>query len=163
MVNQNKYSVFKTFIARKRYKGLSLNKMNLNIPMRSELFCEAGVLFYKDIPVAFATSQVSLDYFTENDDGEGMKRGKIIEEILSILVNKPNNSESDNRKRLEAWDRVWSSEFCVPFKREDHSDFWLWNYEFYNTSVNNLKIILQIVKGGKNVSNLQTGRAPWKS
>ena len=54
-------------------------------------------------------------------------------------------------------------EIGIFFKREDPADFWLWNYEFYNTSINNLKIILQIVKGGKNVSNLQTGRAPWKS
>ena len=143
---QNNHSNFKTFIARKRYRGLSLNGDSVNISAQSVLLCKGDILFYNDIPLAFVTSQVSLDYFTTNDDGKGMERGKIIDEIFSILTNKPYSSEQEAKKRLEAWDRVWSSEFCLSFKRKDHADFWLWNYEFYNTSVNNLKIILQIIK-----------------
>ena len=53
---QNNHSNFKTFIARKRYKGLSLNRDNLNIPARSILSCEGDILFYNDIPIAFVTS-----------------------------------------------------------------------------------------------------------
>ena len=60
MSTQNNHSNFKTFIARKRYKGLSLNRDNLNIPAGSMLSCKGDILFYNNIPVAFVTSQVIL-------------------------------------------------------------------------------------------------------
>ena len=99
MFTQNNHSNFKTFVARKRYKGLSLNRDNLNIPAGSILSCKGGILFYNNIPVAFVTSQVSLDYFTTNDDECGMERGEIIDDIFSVLVNKPNSSEQETKKR----------------------------------------------------------------
>lgn len=56
MSTQISHSNFKTFVARKRYKGLSLNRDRLNIPAGSTLSCKGDILFYNDIPVAFVTS-----------------------------------------------------------------------------------------------------------
>lgn len=56
MSTQNNHSNFKTFVTRKRYRGLSLNRDNLNIPAGSTLSCKGDILFYNNIPVAFVTS-----------------------------------------------------------------------------------------------------------
>lgn len=35
---------------------------------------------------------------------------------------------------------------CLKYKRKDHEDFWLWNHDFYNASIEDLEYIKSLIK-----------------
>lgn len=54
-------------------------------------------------------------------------------------------AKQDHQK--ERWGRVWEDPLCRKYKRPEHEDFWIWNYDFYNAPVEDLRYILKLVEG----------------
>lgn len=54
-------------------------------------------------------------------------------------------AKQDQQK--ERWGRVWEDPLCRKYKRPEHEDFWIWNYDFYNAPVEDLRYILKLVEG----------------
>ena len=89
-------------------------------------------------PVCATTSQDAFDFFSQNDDGRGRERGELVSAILIKLA------KQDQQK---------SGGPCLgrsplpKYKRPEHEDFWIWNYDFYNAPVEDLRYILKLVEG----------------
>ena len=117
---------YKTYLARKRLKKLVICG-HVNIPYGTAVTNEGGVLMWNGKPVCATTSQDAFDFFSQNDDGRGRERGELVSAILIKLA------KQDQQK--ERWGRVWEDPLCRKYKRPEHEDFWIWNYDFYNAPV----------------------------
>ena len=125
------------YIARKRarFKGLS---GNVNIPYGSLLEARGGFLFYKDVRLCTVTSQNAYDFFSVDDDGQGLERGGLVAAIMARL----NKRDGSYQAR---WNKVWSAPVCQRYRRPEHDDFWIWSRDFYNAPVEDLRSIASLV------------------
>lgn len=128
---------YKKYIARKRarFKGAC---GPVNIPCGTELQVEGDFICLDGTPICFPEGQDSLANFCQNDDGCGLKRGKLVEAILSRL----NKRDQDHQTR---WNKVWGDSLCQRYKRPEHEDYWLWAPAFYNAPVLDLMHIAALV------------------
>lgn len=123
------------YITNRRFKKKCLCG-KVNIPYGEHLFCKDNLIFLQNSPICFATSQDAYDYFSRNDDGQGLERGKLVNKILSTLSNKKDGKYQDR------WDKLWEDEYCHKFRRKEHGDHWLWSFDFYNAEIKDLQYIL---------------------
>lgn len=131
------------YITRKRAR---LNGIGgeANLPYGTAVDVVGDFLVYQDKCICFVTSQNAYDYFSCNDDGNGLIRGKLVQSIIDTLAKR----DKDYQKR---WDKVWDDPRCQPFRVEQSEDHWLWNFDFYNAEVDDLKYIAKLV-GAKEVA-----------
>lgn len=114
----------------------------VNIPATTEVECEDGVIIYNNGIVCYEGSETSHQFFARNDDGCGMERGCLTQAIVKALAE--TNGRGDE-KHQERWDRVWDDPVCQPYKRADYDDYWLWNHDFYNAPIDDLRHIAKLV------------------
>lgn len=131
---------YKTYLARKRLKKLVICG-HVNIPYGTAVTNEGGVLMWNGKPVCATTSQDAFDFFSQNDDGRGKERGELVSSILLLL-------ERRDKRYQGRWDKVWADARCQQYKRPDHDDHWIWNFEFYNAPVEDLKHIFNLIRKG---------------
>ena len=107
--------------------------------------CEkiGDVIFYTGKPICFATSENAHQFFARNNDGQGMTRGKLTQAILGTLKKRDSQYQ-------ERWNRVWDDPLCQKFKRPEDEDYWLWNHDFFQADINELRHIA-FVAGVKEV------------
>lgn len=97
------------------------------------------VIFYKKIPICLISSQIAFDFFSRNDDGEGVYRGEIIKQIKSNLSER-------NQKYQIRWNRIWREKWVRVYKKERPNNFWVWNFDFYNAEIDSLIRILRLIE-----------------
>ena len=90
-------------------------------------------------PICYIKSQNAYDYFARNDDGKGLERGKLTAEIIKLLNNRKDGKYQDR------WDRIWGDSSLLKYKRPEHDDYWLWNYDFFNASIEELNRIKSMI------------------
>ena len=126
------------YITRKRAKFEAICG-HVNIPYGTALINQGGFLMWNGKQICGITSQDAFDFFSQNDDDRGRERGELVSAILIKLA------KQDHQK--ERWGRVWEDPLCRKYKRPEHEDFWIWNYDFYNAPVEDLRYILKLVEG----------------
>lgn len=136
-MNHNSYITVK----RAKFKTIS---GNVNIPYGTELQASGNVLFYNGEPVCAVFSECAYEYFAHNDDQQGLLRGKLIHSIKTTLSKK----DALHQKR---WDKIWDDFCCQKYRSDDRDDFWLWNHDFYNAEIVDLKYIAKLI-GAKEVA-----------
>ena len=114
----------------------------VNIPAMTEVECKDGVIVCSKGIVCSENCETSHQYFTRNDDGHGMERGKLTQAIMKTLAK---SNGRDDKAYQERWDRVWNDPVCRPYKRQDYEDRWFWNHEFYNADIDVLRHIAKLV------------------
>lgn len=131
--------IYNKYVVTKRYKKLA-QCGNVNIPygteciaVNSHIVCDKGI-------ICFVASQDAFDYFSQNDDGNGLERGRLTQTIIKRLERKEYDITYQER-----WDKVWADPVCQKYKRSDFADHWLWNYEFYNAPLFDLQYIAKLV------------------
>lgn len=129
------------YIVHHRYKGKTFGG-NVNLPAGTECELKGETVCYNGIPICAPKSRIAHQYFTQNEDGNGMERGKLICAITNRL-------EKRDTHYQERWDKVWENELCRKYKRTEAADFWLWNHEFFNAPTEDLQYIARLV-GAKN-------------
>ena len=87
------------------------------------------------------TGQNAFDFFVQNDDGHGRERGELVSSILLRL-------ERRDKPHQARWDRIWAEPFCQKYRRPEHEDHWIWNADFYNAPVEDLRRIAALVVSG---------------
>ena len=127
------------YIVHKRFKNTSIGG-DVNLPVFT--ICEEyeGIIFYNDIPICAIASENAHSHFARNDDGQGIVRGKLIQSIQKKLNGNKTKSGYQDR-----WDKIWDDELCQKYKRTEHKDYWLWNHEFYNAPIEDLKYIADLI------------------
>lgn len=112
----------------------------VNLPAMTPIEERNGMLYYDGKPLCAERSQNALDYFCRNDDGLGMQRGRITRSIMKALRGDPREKAVQDK-----WDKVWGDALCQKYKRPEHESHWLWNREFFNAPIDDLKQIASLV------------------
>lgn len=125
------------YIARKRarFQGIS---GPVNIPFGTLLEARDGLLFCNEQPLCAVTGQNAYDYFSQDDDGQGRMRGRLVAAIVARL-------EKRDAGYQARWDKVWEAPTCQKYRRPEHENFWLWNHDFYNAPVDDLQHIAELI------------------
>ena len=111
----------------------------VNIPYGTKLDETNNVISYCGNPICYTKSQNAYDYFARNDDGKGLERGKLTAEIIKLLNNRKDGKYQDR------WDRIWGDLSLLKYKRPEHPDHWLWNFDFFNASIEELNRIKSMI------------------
>lgn len=127
------------YIVHKRFKEKAICG-NVNIPALTECEERGQIIYYNGQPLCVITSENAHEFFAINEDNNGLARGKLISNIVSLLRKKDNNQQ--NR-----WDKIWDDKLCQKYKRPEHPDHWLWNHDFYNASIDDLTHIWNLIRG----------------
>ncbi len=135
----------KIYVARRRAKFKGCNGQQVNIPYGSILEAQDGFLLWKGQPLCVDTSQNAHDFFSQNDDDQGQERGALVAAIFSRLEFPPGVSKERRAEIQARWDKVWDDTLCQKYKRVEHEDFWLWNHDFYDAPVVDLRHIAALV------------------
>ena len=126
------------YICFRRFKGNAICG-EVNIPKASLLYIDNDYLIYNADVICVNSSQNCYEYFSRNDDGNGIKRGELTQKIIKKLAKR-------DGKYQERWDKIWSDMSLLKFKRKEFDDYWLWNHEFYNASIKELEYIYNKIK-----------------
>lgn len=122
------------YIVIRRFRGKAICG-EVNLPYGTACETIDGFLTLKDgRRLCTSTSQNAYDYFSRDDDGLGKERGKLVQDIRSTL-------ERRDAKHQARWDKLWADAGSNRLRRTDHKDFWVWNQDFYNADVNELRRI----------------------
>lgn len=125
------------YIVHRRFKGICING-NTNLPYGTEIDEVNGLFYHNGEAVCVATSENAHQFFARNDDGNGLERGKLTQNIQKTL----SKLDEDHQVR---WDKVWEDFLCQKYKRKEYSDYWLWNHAFYNAPIEDLRHIAKLV------------------
>lgn len=125
------------YIARKRarFKGFG---GPVNIPWGAFLNEQDGLLFWNGVAVCLVTGQNTLDYFSRDDDGQGILRGQLVSAITSRLEKRDSGYQT-------RWDKVWGDSLCQKYRRPEHEDWWLWSRAFFDAPIQDLQYIAGLV------------------
>ena len=127
-----------SYIARRRARFSGIGGIPVNIPYGTALEAREGFILFKGRPVCAVTSQNAYDHFSQNDDGCGRERGTLVATIISCLERRGDGYQA-------RWDKVWGDSLCQKYRRPEHEDFWLWNYDFFNAPVVDLYHIARLI------------------
>lgn len=125
------------YITHRRFKDRAICG-EVNIPAMSVCSVGGDAIYFNDKPICVTTSENAHQYFARNDDDKGLERGKLTQAIQNRLSKKDANYQS-------RWDKVWDDELCQKYKRKEHDDFWLWNHNFFNAEIEDLRYIAKLV------------------
>ena len=125
------------YIVRRRVRFLSICGP-VNLPYGTEVSSDGDFLTVNGEKLCSITSQNAYDYFSRNDDGHGLERGKLVEEITSRM-------EKRDAKHQARWDALWADEVANRLRRKDSHDFWIWSFDFYNADIPDLKHIANLI------------------
>ena len=126
------------YIARRRARFPGIGGIPVNIPYGTVLEAREGFILFEERPLCAVASQNAYDYFSQDDDGCGKERGALVGAILARL-------EKRDKGYQARWDKIWPDALCQKYKRQEHEDFWLWNYDFFNAPVDDLHHIAQLI------------------
>lgn len=126
-----------SYIARRRARFDSFSGP-VNIPWGTPLKAKEGYILLDDKPICTTTSQNAHDNFAQNDDGRGRERGELVAAILVRL-------EKRDAQHQARWDKVWGDAACQKYRRPEHEDFWIWNHDFYNAPIDDLRHIANLI------------------
>jgi hypothetical protein len=129
---------YHSYIARRRARFKSCDGQQVNIPFGSVLENQGGFLMWHGVRACVDTSQNAYDFFSQNDDGKGLERGKLVGAIVTTL-------KKQDEAHQHRWNKVWSDKLCQKYKRPEHEDYWIWSFDFYNAPVEDLRYIAGLV------------------
>ena len=135
--------IYNTYIVTKKFLGSAICG-DIMLPFGMNLTTAGNYILCPNGPVCAATSQTAYDYFAQNDDGNGARRGWLTQDILHRLRKLNKHRERSNI----IWGKIWEDPRCLKFKRPEHADHWLWNYDFYNAEIDDLEYIRNLVMKG---------------
>lgn len=127
------------YIAHRRFKGRAACG-DVNIPAMTELYLKDNVIYYEEYPICYFSSENAKQYFTVNEDGQGMLRGKYTQAIQKKLAIRDENYQ--NR-----WNKIWEDNLCVKkYKRKDSGEnYFLWDTAFFNAPILDLQHIASLI------------------
>lgn len=127
------------YITHTRFKGKALCG-DVNLPAMTECEAYKNLIVHDGKPICFTTCENAHQHFARNDDGQGMERGRLTKAIQKTLAKRDEQYQA-------RWDKVWADAVCQKYRREDYTDYWLWNQEFFGAEIKDLRHIAEIIKG----------------
>ena len=125
------------YITIKRFKRNGING-SFNIPYGTKLNKHDGILWYNDKAVCKAQSAAAHEYFARNDDNNGLERGKLSHAIIDTLG-------GFSTEPSQQWEKIFKDDLTQRYRRPEHQDYWLWNDDFFNAPLEDLKYIAKLI------------------
>ena len=122
------------YITHRRYKKTGASGKEYNFARETKLDTIGEFIAFGNEAVCNIRSQDAYEYFSRNDDDKGLERGKLTYEI-AFLKRKPNE---DNEYRFTPEEIEMLEDKYSHWLRQD-SDTILFNYDFFNAEVDELK------------------------
>ena len=94
------YKEYGTYITRKRARFDAAFGEPVNIPFGTEVKLEGDFLCLDGKPLCYPASQISLDHFVQNDDGQGEGRATLVNTILTRLHKEDGWGRKRDRKSV---------------------------------------------------------------
>ena len=132
------------YIAHRRFRENAICG-KVNIKAGEKLTEIGGMLFLGKDPVCCASSENAHQYFAKDNDGCGMLRGQLTQAIQNALARPDKATSEETRLYNQRWDKVWADKLCAKFKRPDFDDYWLWNHDFFEATILELKYIAGLI------------------
>ena len=131
------------YVCHHRFRGKSISG-EVNIPAMTQLDCVDGMIILSGSKICAVNSENGHQHFARDDDGNGMLRGRLTQDIMRRL----RKNDKEHQKR---WNAVWDDAICQKYKRDNQQDYWLWNNDFYSADIASLQHIARLVgaKEGK--------------
>ena len=86
------------YITFQRFKGIAICG-EINLPALTEVKLKGNMLYQDNKPTYIFTSENAHKYFARNDDGQGMERGRLTQQIQKILRNRDKHYQ-------DRWDKI---------------------------------------------------------
>lgn len=134
---------YNNYIVTQKFSGKAICG-EIDLKPGAELTAAGGFIICPTGRVCAVTSQNAYDYFAQNDDGKGFERGTLTQDILRRLHKLKKQKERSD----VIWGKIWEDERCLKYKRIEHADHWLWNYDFYNAPIEDLRYIRNLIMRG---------------
>ena len=129
---------YSQYVARRRARFKGCEKQQVNIPYGTVLEAQDGILRWQGKRLCVDTSDDAHNYFSQNDDGRGLERGALVGAICSLLEKRDKNYQA-------RWNKIWPDSLCQKYRRPEHDDFWLWNHDFFNAPIEDLRHIAALI------------------
>ena len=142
------------YIIHRRFRANTISGMK-NLPRGTICETSGEFITLNGQTLAAVTSENAHQYFARNDDGQGLKRGELTQEIQRLLSNRKDKVKGRAGTWQEAWNRIWADLSIRKYKRIEHADHWLFNHAFFNAPIEDLEYIRDIVKGVNHEQNHQ--------
>ena len=125
------------YITAKRFKRDGVGG-HFNIPYGTKLEKIYGTLWLGVRAVCKSRSAAAHEYFARDDDGNGIERYRLSHAIIKTLG-------GFNTKPDERWEKIFEDELAQKYRRPEHQDYWLWNDDFFNAPIDDLKYLATLV------------------
>lgn len=125
------------YITHRRFKEKAICG-DVNIPAMTVCDEKNGIITHNGRQLCIIISENAHQFFANDEDGNGMIRGKLTQRIIKKLSAKDKDYEI-------RWDKIWNDTVCARFKMREHEDHWLWNHEFYNAEIDKLEYIANLI------------------
>lgn len=142
------------YIVHRRFRAKTISGV-MNLPYGTKCETQGEFITFRGQAIAAVTSENAHQYFARNDDGQGLIRGELTQEIQRLLSNRNDKVKGRAGTWQEAWGRIWEDLSIRKYKRVEHADHWLFNHAFFNAPIEDLEYILDIVKGVKHEQDNQ--------
>ena len=83
----------KTYITNRRAKVQGIGGY-VNLPYGTEVSVEGRFIYYQGRPICSVTSNNAHTYFSQNDDGNGVRRGNLVRAIKNTLERRDSNYQT---------------------------------------------------------------------
>lgn len=124
---------YQTYIVTNRFKGKGICGQ-VNLPYGTPCSVEDGFIISPKGIICAVTSQNAYDFFAQNDDNNGLVRGKLTANIIKRL-----------RNNSQMWAAIEKDMLCKKYRREDIEDAWIWSYDFYSAEITGLLYIAKLI------------------
>ena len=135
----------KIYVTRRRARFSSVFEGPVNLPWGTQVECRnvdgEPYLFMGDKLLCAAGSQITKEFFVQNDDGQGVQRGQLLNAILARLAPQKAHQGASSAR----WEKVWADRICKAYKRPEPEEHWIWTDNFYNAPIHDLQHIAGLV------------------
>lgn len=122
-----------TYVVVRKFEGNGISS-NISLPIMTVCNSIKGYICTKTSIICAIHSETAHKFFALNSDGHGMERGNLIARIQDRLRTHP-----------VEWQHVYSDALCSKYKRSDNPDIWIWNQQFYDAEVADLRHIAALI------------------
>lgn len=121
------------YIVHTEFSGKAIGG-EVNLSVGTECTEINGTIYHNLNAICRVNSNNAYKHFARNNDGNGLKRGELINTIKDALA-----------IQQARWDRVLNDPVCQQFDKNPDGDTWEWNLAFYNASITALQYIADLV------------------
>lgn len=116
----------------------------VNISYGTTVEAVDGFLERDGLRLCAVTAENAHKYFARDSDGNGLERGRLTASIIAAASKR-------DKAYAARWKKLWADPLACRYRREDHTDFWVWAHDFFEAPVEDLRHIAALIGLGGHI------------